>query len=268
MSIDPETECENDPDEVAYRHQSSDLKLKNILLQGIGGATVFGIVSGLVVKLISMATTAPATIIAHATTVTAGTTLAAGTQLMPGTILSAGSPALTSALTLNTATTVGAGAHIAANSMLAAGTTLGHGTIIAGAAAAHAGLAGLTLTAALPWIGLAAIALIGIGCIYFGAKYYAESVRLDNYQQAKKINQGAAVSQTIEQQHTIAPMLDQDKADDLAPARADGKSWVDIAGVQPRSNAIAETVADKSAPDAKWVARTANDNAESAQLRA
>ena len=46
----------------------------------------------------------------------------------------------------------------------------------------------------LPLLGIGAVVAVGIGCVYFGAKYYAESVRLDNYQQAKKINAGKAVS--------------------------------------------------------------------------
>lgn len=59
-------------------------------------------------------------------------------------------------------------------------------------------------TLALASIGIVGIIGLGVSCLYFGSKFYAESVRMDQIHQAKQITKGmSGVSQ--------APIIDQQK---------------------------------------------------------
>lgn len=59
--------------------------------------------------------------------------------------------------------------------------------------------------AAAPWaLGLAAIMVMGVGCLYAASKYYAESTRLDQNYQAKQIANGVkAPAIAIEQKPVL-----------------------------------------------------------------
>lgn len=63
------------------------------------------------------------------------------------------------------------------------------------------------IVATLPWVaGLVAIGTIGVGCLYAASKYYAESVRIDQINQARQIARGMNdVSPTIAQKPTLFP---------------------------------------------------------------
>lgn len=65
-------------------------------------------------------------------------------------------------------------------------TTSAGAATVGATAAAPALLFGLTASA-WAWVGLAAIAAVGIGCLYLGSRFLAESILMDQDFQAKKI---------------------------------------------------------------------------------
>jgi hypothetical protein len=69
-------------------------------------------------------------------------------------------------------------------------------TLSGPAAASLGSFAGLAATS-WAWVGLAAIAAVGLGCIYMGSKFLAESILMDQDFQAKKIALAAGNSRGV-----------------------------------------------------------------------
>lgn len=97
----------------------------------------------------------------------------------------------------------GLGAATVFGMVAAGGTALFKLAGTAFTSAVSTGGVGAGLIAATPWIlGITAIVGVGIGCLYFASKFYAESVRIDQIHQARQITNGMR-SPGIEQQKPI-----------------------------------------------------------------
>jgi hypothetical protein len=86
-----------------------------------------------------------------------------------------------------------------------------------------------TVTSILPLAGVAALVCVGVGCLYFGSKFYAESVRMDQNYQAQQIALGLKGPEPARDPRIGMPGAKLDATPDATSEN--NVSWVERSGV-------------------------------------
>ena len=125
-----------------------------------------------------------------------------------------------------------------------------------------------------PIVGLAAIAAVGLGCLYLGSKFLAEAVAIDQTAQARKIHEAAtgkereipALESAISRPTATIPDIDAEQSAALAHAAitstsisTNGAQWMDTLEPANDRSVAPATTARAAGNQGKWTANLADE---------